>query len=164
MTTLKMNLRNDAVTQYGGYPFTSMCMFMGRPIGAGPDGIFTLDGGNRDVFTVDTDERKIPAWFELPVSQLGLDRIKQCRRLYVGGEFDGQMKITAKTTGHKEQVKEYKAIPRNTKLVQHVFEVPTSFMQQSEYWQFTVANINGSDFSIDFIDGTFLVMVRRLGL
>ncbi len=164
MTTVKTNLRNNALTQFGGYPFTSMCMFDGVPIGAGPRGIFVLNGGLNDVYTETTDEVEVSAWFELPISQLGEAITKQGRRLYIGGEFNGGMTVSVMTTGAAEVTNVYTATPRNNLYLQHVFEIPMSSKQKSEYWQFTVANVACSDFSIDFIDGTFIPVVRRLGL
>lgn len=164
MTTVKLNLRNNAPTQYGGFPFTDFCVFNGRPIGAGPDGIFTLDGYDKDVYTETTDERDISGWFELPISQFAINHIKRGRRLYIGGEFNGQMSITVETTGGSVMTNTYNITPRNLNNVQHTIQVPLNSRQRSEYWRLTVSNILGADFSIDFIDGVFIPVVRRLGL
>ena len=164
MTTVKLNLRNNALTQYGSFPFTSFCVFNGRPIGAGPDGIFTLDGGLKDTYTESTDERDVSAWFELPTTQLGSDKIKQGSRLYFGGEFNGSMTIKVETTGGNVTSNTYTVTPRNTNNLQHTIEVPLNSKQKSEYWGFTVSNVAGTDFSIDFIDGSFVNVVRRHGL
>ena len=58
----------------------------------------------------------------------------------------------------------YTVTPRDTTLVQHTLEVPISSKQKDEYWKITVANVAGSDFSIDFIDGIFVLVNRRHGL
>jgi len=165
MTTVRINLRNNGVTQYG-YPtaFVSFCMFGGIPIGASPDGIFRLDGGLKDVFTTTSDERNISAWFELGPSQLGDDHVKQGRRLYLGGEFTGSMTIKVDTPKAYVPTMTYTATPRDTTLLQHTFEVPISSKQKGEYWGITVANVAGADFSIDFLDGIFVPVNRRLGL
>ena len=164
MTTVRINNRNNAITQYGNFPFTDFCVFNGRPLGAGPDGIFALDGDLNDVYTETTDERNVSAWFELPASQLGKDKIKQGRRLYLGGEFSGPMQITVETTGGSVATNTYTVTPRNINNLQHTIQVPLNSKQKSEYWGFTVANVLGSDFSVDFIDGEFAAVVRRLGL
>ena len=165
MTTVKINLRNNALTQYGAFPFTDFCMFNGRPLGSGPDGIFTLDGGGLDdIYTETSDEREVSAWFELPISQLGINHIKQGRRLYIGGEFNGAMTIKVDSTGSTIATNTYNITPRNTSNLQHTIQVPLNSRQKSEYLSFTVANVAGSDFSIDFIDGVFIPVVRRLGL
>jgi len=165
MTTIRANLRINALTQYGGFNFNSFCVWNGRPIGAGPDGIFVLDGdGGKDIHTTTSDERNVSAWFELPVTQLGNDHIKRGRRLYLGGEFSGSMTVAVRTNDASEQTITYAATPRNTSNLQHVLEIPLNHRQRSEYWGFTVSNVNGSDFSIDFIDGVFIQVNRRLGL
>jgi len=165
MTTVKINLRNGSTVQHS-YPaaFNSFTMFEGRPLGASPDGIFTLDGGLRDIYTTTSDERQVSAWFELGPSQLGDDHVKQGRRLYLGGEFTGSMTIKVDTPAAYVPTMTYTATPRNTSLLQHTFEVPLSSKQKGEYWGITVANVAGSDFSIDFIDGIFVPVNRRLGL
>lgn len=165
MTTVKVNARNNAHSQYSGYPFVSFCTFMGRPLGAGPDGIFTLDGGDKDVYTVDTDERRIEAWFELPTSQLGIDYAKQGRRLYIGGEFNGPMQVEVTTAnGSSEDTLTYNVEPKNKSLLKHTIQVPLSSKQRAEHWSITLKNVRGADFSIDFVDGVFIKVARRLGL
>lgn len=164
MTTVRVNLRNNAITQYGSYPFISFCMFNKRPIGFGPDGIFTLDGNGDDVYTETIDERTISAWFEYPTSQLGLENVKQGRRLYVGGEFNGSMTVKVDTTGETVTSYTYDIIPRNTNNIQHTIQIALNSLQKSEYWGLTFANVSGSDFSIDFIDGVLINVARRLGL
>jgi len=165
MTTARVNLRNNAITQYGSFPFTSFCVFNGRPMGAGPDGIFTLDGGEgKDVYTASTDEKNVSAWFEIPFTQLGSDKIKQGRRMYVGGEFNGSITIKAETTGGLVREETYVVTPKYTNNTQQTIQVPMNSKQKSEYWGFTVANTRGSDFSIDFIDLISVNVVRRLGL
>ena len=165
MTTIRMNLRNGSVTQ-PSYPaaFNSFTMFEGRPLGASPDGILTLDGGLKDVYTTTSDERNISAWFELGPSQLGDDRVKQGRRLYLGGEFTGSMTIKVDTPAAYVPTMTYTATPKDTSLAQHVFDVSLSYKQKSEYWKITVANVSGSDFSIDFLDGVFVTTNRRFDL
>lgn len=165
MITVKTNLRNNALTQYSGYPFESFCVFNGIPLGAGPEGIFRLDqGGDKDIYDLVTDERWVSAWFELPMTSMGHGGAKQCRRLFVGGEFTGTMEITVRTTDSVMKERTYTVSPRSHGLVQHAFEVPVSFVPRSEYWGFTVENQLGSDFSIDFIDGIFIPATRRLGV
>ena len=163
MTTLKINLRNAAITQHSN-GFTSYAAWNGLQMGAGPDGVFVLNYGQKDIYTTTSDERNISAWFELPNTQLGSDKVKQGRRLYVGGEFNGSMTIKATTSGETVAERTYNITPRNTSYVQHTIQVPMDHTQKGEYWGFTVANVAGSDFSLDFIDGIFINCARRLGL
>lgn len=164
MTTARVNLRTNDITQYGAYPFISFCKFNDHPIGAGPDGIFTLDGNGDDIYTEVTDERDINAWFELPNSQLGLENLKQGRRLYIGGEFNGSMSVKVEATGGTIASNTYDITPRNINNLQHTVQIPLNSRQKGEYWGFTFSNVLGADFSLDFIDGVFVNVVRRLGL
>lgn len=164
MTTIRANLSKNAITQYQGFNFNSFCMFQGKPLACGPDGIFLLEDGKKDVYTTTTDERKIPAWFELPISSLGSDEIKKGRRLYITGEMDGDMKVTATANENEEVVEVYPIAPRNKRNVQHTVQVPLSYKQKGEHWSFVFENVKGSDFSIDSVDGVFIPVTRRLGL
>lgn len=161
MTTVKISLRNAGITQHH-YPtaFNSFAVFQGIPLGAGPDGIFRLDGGLKDVFTTGTDEREVVAWFELPMSQLGMDYVKQGRRIYLGGEFSGAMWVKVTTeTGENT----YTATPQHTDLSQHTLQIPLKHTHKGEWMGFTVGNTAGADFSVDLMDGTFIKVNRRLG-
>jgi hypothetical protein len=163
MTTIRVNLRNSAITQHSN-GFTSYAAWNGLQMGAGPDGVFVLNYGQKDIYTTTSDERNISAWFELPNTQLGSDKVKQGRRLYVGGEFNGSMTIKATTSGETAVETTYNITPRNTSYVQHVVQVPMTHTQKGEYWSFVVANVAGSDFSIDFIDAVMVPVARRFGL
>jgi hypothetical protein len=163
MTTIKINLRGPFISQHSN-GFTSYAAWNGLQMGAGPDGVFVLNYGQKDIYTTTSDERNISAWFELPNTHLGSDKVKQGRRLYVGGEFNGSMTIKATTSGATAVETTYNITPRNTSYVQHTIQVPMTHTQKGDFWGFTVANVAGSDFSIDFIDAVFIECARRLGL
>ena len=158
MTAIRINLRNNAVTQYSNHPFNSMCMFQGKPIAAGDNGIFQLDTGNDDSGT------EIAAWMEYPTSTLGVELNKKMRRFYVRGEMDGPLELVTITKGKAEAQKVYSIIPRNTTLLQQTIEVPATHRQTGEHWSFLLRNVLGADFSIDSIDATAIKVVRRRGL
>jgi hypothetical protein len=165
METVRMNMRNNAVTQYELPVFNSLCVFKGISLACGPDGIFQLNEGDRDRYVENTDERAITAWFELPVSDLGHDVVKKGRRLYVTGEMNGDMGVTIKTSYQgEERENTYGITPRNTELLQHTIQVPVTHLQRGEQWSFSFHNMDGSDFSIDSVNGTFIPVIRRMGL
>lgn len=164
MTTIRLNLRNNAITQYSGWDFNSFCMFQGKPLASGPDGIFQLETGNVDAYLTTIDEREVSAWFELPVSNLGFTETKRGRRLLITGEMDGEMQVTATTFSREEASEIYSIVPRNCDLVQHTLQVMLSHKQQAEHWAFVFGNVEGSDFSIDAVDGIFIPVSRRLGM
>jgi len=157
MTTLRLNLRNNGITQYSGFNFTDFCMFQGRPLGGGPDGIFTLDGGDKDVYTTTSDERAISWWFELPQSQYGTTDIKQLRFMYVSGKFSGP--ITVKVVTEDGTTKTYTGTPSNTSLEQTTIRIPMSYTQRGEFLSITVSG--SSDTSIDFIEVAPFKQPRR---
>lgn len=164
MTTIKINLRNNLITQYSDHNFNSMCMFQGKRIAIGEDGVFQLGCADKDIYTASTDERDIDAWFEYPISALGVDVGKKLRRLYVRGEFTGGMQITAVTGGHTDESTTYDITPNNTGNVQHTVKVRTNSSQRDEHWSFIVNNVLGADFSIDAIDATMIPMTRKRNL
>ena len=164
MTTIRVNTVNNAITQYDKCNFTSFCMFQGKPLACGPDGIFQLEIGHQDAYTADTDERDVDAWFELPISNFGEDLIKRGRRLLVNGKMTGEMLVTATTFDNTETIETFNIIPRSKIMIQHTMQVQLSHKQQSEQWKFLFENVKGSDFSIDSVDGIFVPVNRRLGL
>lgn len=158
MITIRMNLRNTALTQYNNYLFNSFCMFNGRPLAANEDGIFTLDNDGDDLSSEGSIQ--ISAWAEFPENQYGINSVKQGRRLYLGGEFFGNMYVKMDTPKDSNTY----IINNGDNASQNVFNIPLKYNQRAEYWKITFGNLNGSDFSLDFIDGLFINVNRRLSV
>lgn len=161
--TMVVNAKNGAPSQYSNFSFHSFCMFNGRSIGAGPDGIFILEEEDKDIWAVD-DERNISAWLEFPVSQLGKPSRKGLRRIYYGGEHSGKIKFTTTLKRVTDLQYEYTMNPRNKDNLQQVGYFSCRAKPTAEYWSFRVDNVYGSDFSLDWIEGEFILSNRRRGI
>ena len=89
--TIRLNLENLAVTQYGAFDFTSFCVFDGVPLGANEEGIFVLEQGDDD------DGLAIKAIVETHKTDFGASFQKRMRSAYLGGEFGGDLTLLVKT-------------------------------------------------------------------
>lgn len=147
-----MNLEHFGVSQYSNYPFNSLCVFNSQLLGANEDGIFVLSSGNTD------NDVEIDAEFELAESDLGIYKDKRIRSLQIGGIFSGNLEVSVKADGSES---EYALLsPGISGLKYGNSKVAVNWENKGRYFGVKVANVNGSDFSIDSISG--LVTVTNL--
>lgn len=140
---LRMNTRNQGVSQYINYDFDSIVEFNGQVIGFNSNGIHQLFAGNDD------NGAKIYARFDLPLTNMGTMRNKWLRAVYLSLSADGKIQVTAKDDEHFEHT--YEAIPLKLNK-QHIVRVTggRNFNKGSHY-SFSIENVDGSDFDIDTI-------------
>lgn len=147
MPTLNTNLKfQRATTQFTNFPFSSMCNFNGKQLGAGPAGLCEM-GGDLDCGVA------IDAWFVPVISDWGSSKPKRVRFIYLGYQCNGELTISV--TGNNGEAIPYK-IPCHAVGAQQRHRVTVSRSTQKRYWDFKVANVNGADFSIDAIDCLFI--------
>jgi hypothetical protein len=151
MTTLGicMNLKNRALSQYTKYNFNSMCVFDGVLLGANTSGIFTCDGEHDN--TVD-----ISAYFSLGASDFGIFNSKKIRTVYLSGYSAGDISVTI-LTDNQERTVYYKKSVGTTKERTMKFNINAE--HGGRYISFKVANVSGSDFSIDALDAMIIATV-----
>ena len=149
---IALNLKRIAATQYRNFNFNSMCEFNGVALAANSDGLFSLDDAETD------NGIYINSYVELPTSDLGGLITKRFRKIYVGYETSGSIKITTKTDGGDDQ--SHILTPAKTDQLQHRGILPMSRSQQGTYWIFRIENVNGYDFSIDNIEGVPIILTR----
>jgi hypothetical protein len=143
-----------AVTQYAKYNFDGMCKLGDVYLGCNGDGIFELTGGKDNATDID-------AFFELPATDFGSPNQKRIRRAYLGYEADGQLVLEFKYDDNN--VRRY---PVNTVLKdlrQHGGVVPIGRDGKGRYWGFKIENVNGSDFSVDSIDVSVMLLGKKPG-
>ena len=148
MLTLCMNRRSRATTQFSNFDFNSMVRFQGKTLGATTSGISIIGEDNTDAGA------GIDAFTEFPLSELGTEQQKRIRRVYIGGEFEGnRIKVTIKndegnsrsyfaSSSTENQRNAYASIGRDGK---------------GRYWSTRLENVSGEDFSIDAVT---LVIVK----
>ena len=150
---LCLRLPNYAPSQYGDYNFDSMCMFQGRPIAAGPNGIFTLD-------TAETDNGiLIYSLIESRTTDFGTSRQSRLRAAYVGYETSGSLKLIIVNDDENERI--YTLSPIKASQLQHGNKVSIGRDGKGRYWIFKIENVDGCDFSLDFLEVIPIVMGRR---
>ncbi|RPI56185.1 MAG: hypothetical protein EHM49_00890 [Deltaproteobacteria bacterium] len=150
---LSMCLSNLAVSQLCKYKFDSMVKFGDVYVGAGPDGIFTLE--DSDTF----DGGEIDSVVELPLTDLGVSYQKRLRKIHVGFETNGSLKVTVSNDEGNER--EYTLTPLNTSNLQHGSRVSVNRDGKGRYWKLRLENIDGCDFSLDSIEVIPIILARK---
>jgi hypothetical protein len=155
MQTIRTNLYINASTQYTNFNFTSMCMFNGVVLGAGASGLFKL-------CCSDTDNAvAIDAYFIPYTVDFNDDHHKRLRRVYIGGNLDGDLKLTV--TGNGNSVNGPYTITYNASETVQVkmFAIARSKGYKWVYADFKFENVNGSFFAIDSIRTLYSIHSRR---
>lgn len=150
---LSMCLNNLAVSQYCNHKFDSMVKFGERYIGAGRDGIVTLDDAETDGGAV------IDSVIELPLTDFGISHQKRFRSIYVGYETEGTLKLTV--TNDEGNEREYTLVALKTGNLQHGGKVPVNRDGKGRYWKLKIENVDGCDFSIDMIEVIPVILGRK---
>ena len=152
---IALNLKRVAPSQYTNYNFNSMCIFNGLPIACNEDGIFSLDDSETDNGT------EIDSYIELPTTDFGELRSKRFRKMFVGYETSGNLKVTVVVDGGT--AKSFILTAGQTAQIQHRDILPMTRDQKGVYWVISIENVDGCDFSLDNIEGVinFLTKSRR---
>ena len=150
---LCLHLLGEQLSQYANYDFNSVCKFDGKYIGANDSGIFQLDSGETDADTA------IEAFFELIVTDMGIEHQKRIRSAYVGYETNGDLMLTVKDDEDNER--NYTIKPNHIGHMQQTSKVPIGRDGKGRYWMFRIDNVNGSDFGINSITAVPVVLNRR---
>ena len=150
---LALNLRQIAPSQYANYNFNSMCKFGDDYIGANEGGIFTLDSGSTDAGT------NIDAAFELFTTDFGIPSQKRIRSYYIGYETDGRLILKIKDDDNNERPFTLPAEVGGNKQVSA--KINPGRDGKGRYWMTRIENVEGSDFSIDTIIATLIVLPKK---
>jgi hypothetical protein len=129
-----------------------MCVFQGKPIAAGSDGIYSLEDAEKDNST------NIDALVEFPTSDFGALVAKRFRKLFAGYETSGNLMLSWTVDDTTTGAAVLKANKVGQK--QHRGIVPMSRKYKGVYWMFKLENAAGCDFSIDMIEGVPIVMTK----
>lgn len=147
-----MNRRNVAVTQFTNYPFTSATRFGGKLLCTGADGIYQVDTGDND------DGTDIDAVVELPLSDMGYEGQKRLRRVYLGGEFDGDT-VSITTENGEGNSRDYTA--KSSSSLERNIYANIGRGGKSRYWKTIIKNVDGGDFSLDAVTAIVVHLCRR---
>lgn len=152
-----MTPETRAMRRYVNYPFNSFAMLDGRLHGAGPDGIFLLEGD-------DDAGAPIRSAVRTGLMDFGLRQLKRMDRAYLGYASDGTLclrVINTSETGAKMEC--------TYKMVQTTADAPREQRiqigrgLQSVYWQFELVNDEaGSDFELHDMTLLPMALSRRV--
>ena len=139
ITTLALNFKNMASSQFFGFLANSAGTFNGKLYFASDAGIH--------VFDETSDEEEVAAYFVLPVSDYQYIGQKTPRSILFSGRFDGTIK--ASVTDENGITKDY--LSQNMSGASGC-KIALDSDQRSRYFKIKVSNVEGSYFSIDAID------------
>ena len=157
---VSMNLNMTGVSQYNNYNFNSFCLFGDWAVGASSSGLFKLDKTQRDVTSV-TSNSPIESIYESGPTDFGVRTDKRIQSCAVGLESNGPLVMTVKADeGLGDKVVRDK-IPFFEDNRQHVVSVPFGRDTKGRYHSFILNNVNGADFSIDYIEAFVVILNRK---
>ncbi len=139
--TLAVNLKNLAISQYTNYNFNSFAKIGDTYLGFNEDGIFELDNLKTD------DGTAIAAFAEFPNSDWGVPNLKRVRKMRVGYEAEGSIKLVLITDKSNEESYSLKPVLEEEQQGGSTLQGRRS--QKGRYWKVRVENVKGVDFSLD---------------
>ncbi|MDD3853792.1 MAG: hypothetical protein PHD40_09115, partial [Syntrophomonadaceae bacterium] len=150
LTGVCLNTEINAISLYTGWDINSMCEFNGEILCASEDGIFINSGDTDDGVDID-------AYFTLFSSDLGINRVKRIRKIYITGYLTGFLKVTS-IFDTSEKTTYTVACPASLAETQVI--IGTNYDEQGSLVGLKISNVDGSDFDIDTI--TMLLTVLSL--
>lgn len=147
-----MNVRNTAVSEYENFPFNSMAVIGGVPYGAGPDGIYRLQGDDDDGAPIDARVRTAALTFG------HLARVPYARIVFTS---DGDLlfkTITMDKGARKENTYKMAKRPLGT-AVESRFTMAKGVT--GSVWAFELSNVDGAYFEADALQVWTLQLDRR---
>jgi len=137
--TWALNTRRNALTEYN-FQFTSYALFNGLVLGVSPAGVVVLGTQALDGATA------IPWRWRTGKADYGETRLKRVPRLYVGGEFDGD--VLFRTIVDATGTRTYR-LPHNRVDGMQQRRVPIGKGPKARYWQYEVEGEGGADFTLE---------------
>lgn len=148
-----MNARTGAMTEYTNYEFNSFAKIGGRDYGAGPNGLFRLDG--------DTDDGANIAWIVRTGQHDDKDPgLKRLPEVLLALRSSGQVKVRVYHDDNKYYDYILPALQTNT-IHQHRV-VPGKGMR-GRYFAVELQGVNNSDLELDSAQINMTETTRRLG-
>ena len=141
--TFVLNTRKLALSEYGPeWAMNSYCIFQGKVLGCTSSGVIEL--GTQDLDGV-TD---IAATVTTGKDSFGSSVLKRVPRIYIGHTAAGDLRFSTITT--EGGTRQY-ALNWNSVTGVQMRRVPIGKGPKSRFWQFSVTNVGGADFSINDI-------------
>jgi len=126
----------------------------------GGDGEVEWEDGDVIVWD-DAAGTPISGYFKLPRTDFGIENEKRLRSMYVGYETDGSLLITITPDEDTTRSQDFTLTGRIDTQKQHSGRIALRRDLRGRYFDFKIANVNGSDFSIDSIKIVITVLGRK---
>ncbi len=154
--TIALNVTNKAPSQYLDMPFDSVVEFNGKTIFFGDSGVFE-EGGDTD------DGVAIDAWIDTPNHDFGRREQKSIEAFDVGYESDRDLVLTLYGAEDTTNARSFNLEPvRSGQVQQDGMQTLKKYKYgKARYWKVRVANVDGCDFSIDYLALAVVVYKRR---
>ena len=147
--TWALNTRRGALTEYNAFEFNSYAVFNGKVVAAGPAGLVEIG--------LQSDDAGVPINSTVTTGQesFGSSEHKRVPRAYTSYSTDGDMRFSTITT--EGGTRTYALDWNHLHGIQQR-RVPVGKGPKSRFWQFSVTNVGGADFSLNDV----LVMPTKL--
>lgn len=139
---MRINLKNEAVSQYADVTINSLCVFNSVVLGSNTSGIFTLDGSHDG--SVD-----ILSFFQTFSTDFNDKHHKSFRGLQIAGDSEGGLDVSVVTDNDKKtavRVNPFGVVDK------HKIIVRSDRSNFGKFLGVEIRNVLGSDFTIDVID------------
>ena len=145
----------QAFSKYLKYSFNSIVQLKGKIYGASESGLYLLEG--------DTDDGEpIPAAIRTGLMDLGARQIKDAKNFYLGYTGDGQLVLKALSLQGGKRREDWYLVRQSASDGFRTGRAKIGRGLRSTYWQFELANVEGSDFDIDGVTLEYQVLSRRI--
>ena len=153
-TVYSVSLDNQAVTEYTNYDFNSFATSDGVGYGLGVNGLYTMDG-------VTDSGSDINARVRGGLNNLGTALKKHVPAVYIGYTASGRLVLKVITTDNGQKKANWYSLRPIPKTATTDGRVEPSKGLSSVYWQFEIANEDGSTFELDNVRMWRMLTNRR---
>jgi hypothetical protein len=154
--TIAMNTNNKAPSQYLSIPFDSAVELNGKLVWFGETGVFE-EGGATD------NDEEILAWVDTPIHDFGRREQKSIEAFDVGYESSGSLALTLYGDEDVINARSFTLMQSKTGQVQQdgTQTLKKYRYGKARYWKVRIANVDGCDFSVDYLALAPVVLKRR---
>lgn len=152
---IRINIENGGLSQVSGWSFNSIAELQETLIAAGASGLSTL-GANDD------NGSDIDAYISVPTGNYDSHYPKRIRRAYI--EYETAGAITLKCLADEGTYNFTETLSAPSVSTEIGRGVPGQRRVHGVHWGFEIENVNGADFSIDYLGVKFVKLSRRRSL
>lgn len=153
---VRINLVNGGLTQVRGWEFNSVIRKNKIAYGVNGTGIAEIGSADKD------EAVNIDAFIYIPTSNFSIQNPKRIRKGYIDYETDGKIEVVC-AAGENTTFTIVLTTPSTTgKETSRVFNGNRNYA--NIHWGFTIRNVDGADFSLDYFGILFIPLTRHRSL